>query len=415
MNYNKDLTQMQKYIQSIVKKNKLHTHSPQLSSKTTYLLKTLYEQLCVSQKNWKSKIESKHSFSYDELVNKHPSILDTINSISVEDAKNNIKSKIKHAHQYMLRIHDREINVYMFFPKSFGEEQNRMIYVKKIIMWLDIAFQYSDPKCSNKMSIYLFYSDMMKTLPLSPIPLNSSHVNTAFTTSCQPSTQIIIFRFEEWFKVFIHETIHSLGLDFSEMDANESNKEVLQLFKGCNKQNDVRLYESYCEVWGETMNILFCALLENSKSNSIMTKRKHTFTKTKKSHVFSPTYHKIMPNILYRLKCEQAFSLIQCAKILDLYGITYKDLIYGTHGHKYTEETSTLSYYFIKCIFLCNLNTFMEWCIHNNDPPLRFNKNNIHKYIELLKTLYKDETHMKHLEYAKKYIHFSSLRMTINE
>lgn len=416
MNYSKDLLQIQKHILSIVKKNKLHMKSPQLSPKTVNLLKTFYEQMRVSQKSWKSKIVSKHTYTFNEYMEKHSSLTHTVDNIGVEEAKKNIRSKMNNVYQFHLSIHAREIIVNMFFPKSFGEEQKRMHYIQKIIVWLDIAFQYSNPVCSQKMTIYLFYSDLLKKLPLSPIPLNSSHVNTAFTTSCQPSTQIIIYRYEEWFKVFIHETIHSLGLDFSGIDASDSNKEVLQLFRGCNKKNDVRLYESYCEVWGETINILFCILFENAHRDTSFTIRKRSYTKTKKHfQTFSPNFQKIMPTFLFRLKCEQAFSLIQCAKILDLYGISYNDLIHGTNNHKYTEETSTLSYYFIKCIFLCNLNAFMEWCIANNDPPLRFHKNNIPKYIELLKSLYLDKKHMEHLEYAKQYIHFTSLRMTINE
>jgi hypothetical protein len=64
----------------------------------------------------------------------------------------------------------------------------------------------------------------------------------------------MLYRMEEWFKVFIHETFHCLGLDFSGMNVSNSNKQILQLFPGCSRDMDVRVYETYCEIWAETLD-----------------------------------------------------------------------------------------------------------------------------------------------------------------
>ena len=60
--------------------------------------------------------------------------------------------------------------------------------------------------------------------------LNSSHVNTAFTRTCPKKSEIVVFRKEEWFKVFIHESFHNFGLDFSDMNNAECTSRILDIF-----------------------------------------------------------------------------------------------------------------------------------------------------------------------------------------
>ena len=39
-------------------------------------------------------------------------------------------------------------------------------------------------------------------------------------------SEIIIFRNEEWFKVFVHETFHLFGVDFSNMSNLKKSKDI---------------------------------------------------------------------------------------------------------------------------------------------------------------------------------------------
>jgi hypothetical protein len=88
-------------------------------------------------------------------------------------------------------------------------------YVDSIIMWLYILNLYSSKQCANSLVIYFYFTSLEKKLPESNIHiLDERHINTAFTTTCPKDSEIVIFRHEEWFKVFIHETFHNLGLDF---------------------------------------------------------------------------------------------------------------------------------------------------------------------------------------------------------
>ena len=104
-------------------------------------------------------------------------------------------------------------------------------YVDTIIMWLYILNEYGSKKCSTTFTIFLYLTSLEKKLPTSNIDiLDQINVNTAFTSTCPSDSEIVIFRKEEWFKVFIHETFHSFGLDFSDMNNADATKFILTKF-----------------------------------------------------------------------------------------------------------------------------------------------------------------------------------------
>jgi hypothetical protein len=99
--------------------------------------------------------------------------------------------------------------------------------IYKIYLWLYVADKYASKHCSSTMNLHFYFTDHMKRLGSVDLEaLDMIHVNTAFTTSCSNETDIYLFRREEWFKVFIHETFHNLGFDFSEMNCIDINKKL---------------------------------------------------------------------------------------------------------------------------------------------------------------------------------------------
>jgi hypothetical protein len=48
--------------------------------------------------------------------------------------------------------------------------------------------------------------------------------------------------------------MHSFGLDFSHHECSHIDKKILGLFP---LNVDVRIYETYCEMWAELLNIMF--------------------------------------------------------------------------------------------------------------------------------------------------------------
>jgi hypothetical protein len=116
--------------------------------------------------------------------------------------------------------------------------------------------------------------------------IGASHVNGGLSDICEPDGQIIVYRKEEWFKVFIHETMHNYGLDFAVLDnILRSNKKLQSIFS---VQTDIKIFESYCETWARIMNVFFESYFEiNRQSRSLFTPlgtRKKMITNIHKNH-----------------------------------------------------------------------------------------------------------------------------------
>jgi hypothetical protein len=165
--------------------------------------------------------------------------------------------------------------------------------------------------------------------------LSAIHANTAFTRTCVPVNEIVIYRAEEWFKVFIHESIHTFGLDFSDRDdaALKTCADLVRRRLGLNSKNtEVNVYEAYTEFWAEIINILFIAGM-------------------RPLHVVDAM-----------IALETAFSVGQMHKVLGEMGLTIRDLITRSPAvsAQYRENTSILSYYVLKTIILCNMGEFLR-------------------------------------------------------
>jgi hypothetical protein len=279
---------------------------------------------------------------------------------------------------------------------------------------LGVAFRFGGHLCAQTLDVYLFLTDHRKRLPNSRQTNDSSitlnHANTALTTACSPDSDIVLFRSEEWFKVFIHETFHSLGIDFSQMDVEESNRQITQMFLGCTPELDVRLYETYCEMWAEIINVLMISYFSKVDGDVFpkysgvgQTKRKRS--KSRNRRTSTPDISQMVSIAERHLQYERTFTMIQAGKVLKHHGMTYRDLCRGTPDlPKYRESTNVFSYYVLKSILMYHLNDFIEWCfIHTGsreNPTLFFPKSpeSIREYGDLIGRLYQSDEFIKTLE-----------------
>lgn len=297
---------------------------------------------------------------------------------------------------FLFTIASRKFTISMHHFHSISKSTlNR--HCKRIFMWLYVCSHFAPLKCSQKVQINIFFTNKTKLLPETRSPLKQNHANTAFTTSCSVETEINIFREEEWFKVLIHETFHCFGLDFSEMDKTRTNAQILTMF---HVQSDVRLFETYCEVWAETINVMFISFF--STRNLDISKM---LTKTEK--------------MLYY---ERKFSLLQCAKILHHFDLTYQQLCKNSkQNHKYKEETQILSYYVLKAVYLFYVSDFIDWCLLSNGKTLNFYKRveTIESYVHFMREHYQRPEFLKAMKSMENIKLTSSLaktmRMTVFE
>ena len=104
-----------------------------------------------------------------------------------------------------------------------------------------------------------------------------------------------------------------------------------------NVNSDLNLYESYTEFWATILHSVYCAysFMENDRDDK-----------------------SFLLYLDFILHYEKIFSLLQCVKVLDYMGLTYRNLIQkdeiskGLRELHYKENTNILAYYVIKCVLL---------------------------------------------------------------
>jgi len=311
-----------------------------LNNKSRAFLSTLLTKMKQHDKNWESKIK--------EYVPKQNQNLD---EIIPQNIRNDLITKYQNQFSFYLPIGKRKFFINLFFRNDIHKHEC-MNYCKRVIhqiyLWLSVANYYATEDVAMVLKIYIYFTDHKKVLPSSETVLDVLHVNSAFTYACKRDSSITLFRQEEWFKVFIHETFHCMGLDFACMNTRQLDQRIYELFKL--KQDDLRIYEAYTENWAEIINVLFISYLS-------------TRDKTNGDLLLQKT--EIM------LNNERKFSLYQLCKVLHHNKMFYNDLFSTSEvsinrKRNYKENTYVLSYYLIKAIFIFNMNDFLLWTKQNN-------------------------------------------------
>ena len=361
-------------------------NTPIISLKSRTFLRKIYEHVLKADRSWH---KNTHNIQETQL-RQIPANSDDFKkgpaySYLPAEIKSIMVKSVKYEKTIQFKINSDEYQIVMVYPQSNRElttvkSINRFFETAlyKIYLWLYVAEQYASPECSKNMNIHLYFTDHLKVLAKGKMePLDEIHANTAFTTSCSPSTDIHLFREEEWFKVFIHETFHNLGLDFSAMDNMACNRRILEMFP-INKE--VRLFETYCETWAETIHCIFLAFF----STQVRHHRNWTLVFNKIDEL---------------LKYEAIWSAFQCVKVLNHYHLSYSQLTdtncplaKNVRAKQYKENTYVLSYFVIKAVLMTQPSKFIDWCLDHNGRTLDFKKSsqNLMDYCELVALLYKD-------------------------
>lgn len=392
-------------------KNK-HLIYDKQTNKTAILLRELYNKINEAynySKNVHYRTYIKKLTTYSQIVKPFNFSAKSFPEIIIKHIDESMIAEIT----YSFSLQSRNIKVH-FIAENFSNDDISLYnrYMESITMWLYILNTYSPRECANTLVVYFYFTSLEKKLPVSNNHiLDETNVNTAFTTTCPKDSEIVVFRKEEWFKVFIHETFHNFGLDFSMMNNETLHDCILDIFKVNSKVNS---YEAYTEFWAEIMNALFCSFhgLKN------------------KSDV-----DEFLSDADFYINFERTYSFFQLVKTLDFMGLKYSDLYSNTKHAKvarenlYKENTSVLSYYVIRCVLLNNYQGFLAWCSKHNSSLLNFKKTieaqeEFCKFVEktyktssMLDGIYESELFLSKLKKKKGNNRFilSNLRMTICE
>jgi hypothetical protein len=357
-------------------------------------LKKIFRNIRDSNLHWNSiitteaiafnKVDMKHGKNYFNLP---------------EFAKKKI-NELNNGVRCSFEIHGKNVNVYIY-AKTVTNEFLYSAFMR-IYMWLFVAYLYAPQQCSQQLDIYLYLTDLQKHLPEKQgEAIDVIHANTAFTTSCQNNTEINLFRYEEWFKVLIHETFHCLGLDFSTEPNHLTKTKILDLF---HVDSQVYLSETYCEVWAKILNLAFVSYFQK----------------------VGDTDKRFVENMEVFINYERIWSLFQCCKVLNHYGMTYVEIItpLAVVSKKYKEKTNVLSYYIIHSVLIFYFNDFIEFCGNtnvNNGLQFSSDKHSLDKYVELIREHYNTADILKNQEImneifrknSKKTAEMRTLRMSL--
>ena len=313
---------------------------------------------------------------------------------------------------YKFNMFDRNISIiFVIKDKNVNaliETYNK--YIDYMLVWLYIANIHSSKKCAKQLKIIIYHTSLLKQLPETNVEiLNQNNANTGFCMSCPLNSEIVVFRKEEWFKVFIHETFHNFGLDFSSMNVSSYNNKILQFFP---VNSEVMLFESYTEFWGRIINASFCSFINMKNKNDI---------------------DEFYINTEFFINLEKNFACFQMIKILNFMGLSYDDLYRKTVASenlrkaRYKENTNILSYYILTTILLNNYQDFLSWCDTNNTSLLNFKKtsNHIDDMCMFLEKKYKTKNMLEGIKCIEKLFYniknknkiylLKNLRMTICE
>lgn len=406
-----ELTNQSKRLLKIFSNEYDINHEPQ-NATTKRILTKLYHDMIEAQLYIKSNINFDTRVRRINTLTK-PNIMN-INIIPTE-VLNHIYKKMDTEIVFTFSLQERNINIYFMVEKSISKEELETYnhYVEAIAIWLYIINMYSSKKCVKTLSVYLYLTSLEKQLPTSnqDSVLDANNINTAFTTTCPVLSEIIIFRREEWFKVFVHETFHNFGLDFSGMKNETVHNFIMDIFAV--KIDDVCAYESYTEFWASIINALFYSFLNQKNLDQFL------------------------KNSEYYINKERTFSLFQMVKTLQYMGLNYNDLYSNSKSFKngrenlYKENTHVFSYFILKTILLNNYQGFLNWCQSHNTSILNFEKTekNQMQFCDFLKKNYKTQNILSKIECATKILStiktkkgngnnkfvLSNMRMTICE
>ena len=191
--------------------------------------------------------------------------------------------------------------------------------------------------------------------------IDPEHVNSGYTI---PNTgEIVIFRKEEWFKVFIHECFHLFCLDFNEV--NIDFKKIFSVLFFI--ESDFLFFESLIEFWARTINIAIVSF----------------FT------IKNISYQEFELLMEINVSIEKLYSIIQMNHVLTCVNTSYDEII--TKTSDYTETTNAFCYYVLPAILFSHYEQTMAWFVEHNETLLQFKKNTEHVYMfyQYIRSIYK--------------------------
>ena len=301
--------------------------------------------------------------------------------------KDYIDNTIKYQLVYTLHIRGSINKVYfsIFTERDILKIEKYNKYIEFIYSWLYICHKFSLEGSCKTMDIFLHLTPFTKKLPQQQgVTIDAEHVNTGFTRRCSTNNEIILYRKEEWKKVFIHETFHSFCFDMDDTQQDSIKPFIRDLFP---VNSSFLISETYVETWARILNSAYESYFSLENVNDCDT---------------------FLVYMKFSLQIERIHAMRQMCKILEFMGLSYYDIVKDDKKNSkdikkslYNENTNVFAYYILTAVFLNNYFYFLVWCAKNNSNIFSFSKSPIAttKFKEFITTQLLDPTLRKTIDY----------------
>ena len=321
-----------------------------------------------------------------------------------------IREKSEYCIRFQTNIHGRTISLFFItFPESHisvcqkhGRQRGDthasanvcaseiavyQLYAYKVFVWLFIVTGLADKECSeNDLNVYFYMTPFKKERPAGDDAVISAiHANTGLTRNCETHGEIVVYRTEEWFKVFIHESMHNFNMDFIDIDLKSANVQLRRTF--CIPHDDILLFETYTETWARIINTIFNTYFRDHA----ITTDETTTTTTTRPHFIRAVREKLAENAM--------FYAYQAVKVLDIMGLKYAHITVQSAENtemcrkRYAEDTNVYAYYILGGILSVNAMPFISWCCENNSgSSIRFSRSagNLPRFVDFIGRVTRD-------------------------
>lgn len=312
-------------------------------------------------------------------------------SLNIEDndylpsyIKSYINNKRNVIHiKYKLNFYNKNVFINYYLVDNNKSEEELHNDINFLAQFVYLMYNITKYKHTNNIfDIYL--TNFKKELGSNNI-IDVQNINSGVCYFNDINRKILIYRKEEYIKVFIHEFLHSCHIDKYLHQNTNTNTNIYENFNFDYKKTKITLNETYTEFW---CNIIYISIFSyNLSKNSTINNYINIFDELMEKQVY--------------------FSVLQSVKILNIYNIKYLDTINNT-VHNYSEGTHALSYYYFKSLLLFKYKNVMNMC-EKNIIANETTKENIEKYLikirnnkKLIKLFNKFENELKKLNKSKK-------------
>jgi hypothetical protein len=234
--------------------------------------------------------------------------------------------------------------------------KNLDLIVEKMLLVLQLIIAISNNDLRNGQHVTFFLTPFQKKLNSNTNILGAKNVNSGFTYPYLKNGVTFIYRKEEFFKVFIHESIHYYGID----------KALHKDFSNDPKYN--RNYNKFINSFNIRPQDI-----ANIGINEALTEY-WTFI----IYIIAQSYKKsiALANFIYEFensyKLELLHIIFQVVKILNYNKLTYSEFL-TKYSKQYKETSHIFSYYIVKTLLVYNHSDLLKSTIFDINFSTKIN------------------------------------------